>query len=137
MLFRSLLDRRTLPGESSDTVLQGLREVVDGIAAARPGLTANVELRRAMHSFSADPSSPLVRAMQAAAAHAFGAELATMYLPFGSNAGYAVSQLGWPAAAFGPGNIGDLGPNEHVEVKQLHRAADVYAAILAYTDLPA
>ena len=124
------VDRRTLPGEDTKDVLRSVSELVDDAVAPRSGIRGSVELVRAMHSWRTDPTAPLVRDIQAAVTSALGAPLETTYITFASNAGYAIAERGLPGVAIGPGNIGDIGPTEHVETADVLEAARIYAAIM-------
>ncbi len=125
-----LVDRRTLPGEDTAGVVRGVAELVGSAIATRTGVGHATELVRAMHSWRADPDGQLVREIQAAVAAKLGAPLETTYITFASNAGYAIGEKGLPGVAIGPGNIGDIGPTEHVETAGLITAARIYAAIM-------
>jgi len=77
-----------------------------------------------------DPDGALVREIQSAVTVALGAPLETTYITFASNAGYAIGERHLPGVAIGPGNIGDIGPNEHVETAAVIEAARIYASIM-------
>lgn len=126
-----LVDRRTLPGEETAQVVSGVRKLVRTAVERRDGLAHEIELVRAMHSWRTDPGSPLVREVQEAVTSTLGAPLDTTYITFASNAGYAIGEQGLPGIAIGPGNIGDIGPTEHVETAGVIQAARIYAAIMA------
>ncbi len=130
-LVRLMVDRRTLPGESTDAVLQGFEALVQGVAARRPGISGSVGLAKAMHSFSTEPGSDIVARVQAAVRTVSGRALPTTYITFSSNAGYAITEKGWPGVALGPGHIGDVGDREHVELAQLEECTRIYAAIMS------
>ena len=123
-----MLDRRVLPGEPD--VVAGIRALVERATRGRPEVGATVEVCRAMHALQTPADGALVQAVQGAARGALGRELETTYISFGSNAAYLAAEKGWPAVALGPGNIGDVGPNEHVEVRQVEEAARLYALLM-------
>jgi acetylornithine deacetylase/succinyl-diaminopimelate desuccinylase-like protein len=125
------VDRRTLPGETTPTVVAAVRALAERAVSGHPGIAVEVERTRGMHSWRTDAGSNAVRAVQAAAHQILGEELDTTYITFASNAGYAISERGWEGIALGPGNIGDVGEREHVEIAQLERATLLYAAIMA------
>jgi acetylornithine deacetylase/succinyl-diaminopimelate desuccinylase-like protein len=125
-----LVDRRTLPGENTADVVQDLTALVRRAAERHPGVGYTVELVRAMHSWRTDPDDLLVREIQATVTAGLGAPLETTYITFASNAGYAIGERHLPGVAIGPGNIGDIGPNEHVETAAVIEAARIYASIM-------
>lgn len=125
------VDRRTLPGEATPDVVDAVRRLAERAVGDRPRISVEVERTRGMHSWRTEPQSDAVRIVQTAAREILGEELETTYITFASNAGYAISERGWKGIALGPGNIGDVGEREHVEVAQLERATLLYAAIMA------
>lgn len=126
-----MLDRRLLPEESVDTVRQEFQRVVDGVAAARVGLTGEVRYVRGMYPYAVSQSSQTVMLLQRAATATLGRALPTTHITFSSNAGYAIRELKIDGAAFGPGRIGDVTDTEHVEIDRVCEAAVVYAAVAA------
>jgi acetylornithine deacetylase/succinyl-diaminopimelate desuccinylase-like protein len=125
------VDRRTLPGESTADVVEEVRRLVEKAIAGRAGISADVQRTRGMHSWRTEADSAPVRAIQDAARQIVGEQLDTTYITFASNAGYAIAERGWKGLALGPGNIGDVGEQEHVEVAGLERATLLYAAVMA------
>ena len=126
-----MLDRRMLPGESVDAVRGEFQRVVDGITAARPGLAGEVVYVRGTYPFAVRDDAPTVTLLQRAAQAALGRALPTTYIPFSSNAGYAIGEMNIDGAAFGPGRIADVNETEHVEIDRVVEAAAVYAAAAA------
>ena len=132
------LDRRTLPGEDPLTIAKELRAVADeAIRSSGRDVDVQIEVRQSLHPFRTDPSSRIVDTIQEAVTYALGARLESTVSTFGSNAGFAVTEMGWPAVSLGPGNIADLGPSEHVAVAEVERGAQIYASGMAYADLRA
>jgi acetylornithine deacetylase len=125
------VDRRTLPGESTDDVVAAVSRLAQNAISGRDGISAGIQRTRGMHSWRTDAGSAPVRAVQDAAQKVVGEHLETTYITFASNAGYAIAERGWPGLALGPGNIGDVGEREHVEVAALERATLLYAAVMA------
>lgn len=126
-----VLDRRMLPGEDAAQVQLALEALASGVAARRPGMSVAVERIKAMHPFNTPPDAPLVARLQQAVRDQTGADLDTTYIAFSSNAGYAISVMGWQGVGLGPGNITDLGANEHVELAQVEDATRIYASMMA------
>ena len=57
-----------------------------------------------------------------------GRDIGTTFISFSSNAGYVIRKLGVPGVAFAPGNIMDVGSNEHVEINKLIEGTKILAA---------
>ena len=132
------LDRRTVPGESFDTVVAELRALLDEVEAATPGLRCEVaRVQGGMATLEhrallISDEHPLARA-------AFAARRAV--LP-GQVAGPGVAFPAWtdgallsafaqvPAVVLGPGELGDAhSPRESIEVAELETAARLYARL--------
>jgi acetylornithine deacetylase len=124
------VDRRVLPGEDATAVVEKIATLARDACAQTPGLTCAVSTERMMHPFHIAKDHALVTAVRARAVDANGGELPTTYITFSSNAGFPSALYGWPSAGFGPGEITDLGPTEHVSVRQLHDASRAYAAMM-------
>lgn len=125
---RAVFDRRVLPEESVRDVLADFENILAQVIAARPGLSGSAEQIRGMFSFAADPDSLLKHALQKGGEAVTRGEIATTFIPFASNAGYVIQELGIPGVAFAPGNITDVGPQEHVEVDRLLEGTRILAA---------
>ncbi|MEA2661623.1 MAG: succinyl-diaminopimelate desuccinylase [Chloroflexota bacterium] len=126
------VDRRTLPAEQGTAAVDAIRQAVERAVAGRPGVSVTVELTRALHSWRTAPDSPIVRYVGRVAREALGLELETAFIPFGSNVGYAIAERGWPGIALGPGNIADIGDQEHVAIASVERATRLYTALMAH-----
>jgi acetylornithine deacetylase/succinyl-diaminopimelate desuccinylase-like protein len=127
-IVRGVFDRRVLPEESVDDVLADFRRLIDQVEANRPGLLTEAEQIRGMFSFAAEPDSPLKEALLAGGRAVTGGDIGTTFIPFSSNAGFVIRELKVPGVAFAPGNITDVGPQEHVEVERLKEGTRILAA---------
>lgn len=128
----AVFDRRVLPEETIDDVLDAYRELATQVVAERPGLTATVEQVRGMYSFAADPDSRLKQALLEAGAAVTGEDIGTTFITFSSNAGFVIRELGVPGVAFAPGRITDVGPQEHVEASKVVEGTEILAAACAW-----
>jgi acetylornithine deacetylase/succinyl-diaminopimelate desuccinylase family protein len=112
------LDRRTLPGESAETVLAELQRQLAGLqdwtledVVARPPLFT-------------DPEGPFVRSLRRAIA-AGGREPRLEAAPYLTNA-VAYAAAGVPAVAFGPGDVALAHrPDEYIEIEDLYVASNI------------
>jgi acetylornithine deacetylase len=133
----ALIDVRTVPGMTTDSVMSDLRRYLSLAQASDPSLVAEVqrlESPRFMHPlpFYMRRDAPIVRAV--ADAHAAVTGTATtvgMLFPqvfFGSDASH-IRAAGIPTAIYGPGKVSDIStPDESIAVADLMTAAAVYAA---------
>ena len=124
------LDRRLLPGEQADRVVGQLEALMGAVTTSTPGLTYSITVERMMHPLQIAEDDPFVINLGARVAAALGVARPTRYITFSSNAGYMANVKQWPSVGFGPGEISDLGPQEHVAVRQLRDAARSYAAMM-------
>jgi len=121
-------DRRTIPGESPQTVMRDITELCEDIRKIDSDFKHRSALRKAMFAFEVSLDDPLVTLMQEAGQIALNRKLEIAYSrSFSSDAGFLQS-LRIPSAGFGPGRIEDMA-EEHVEVKELMDAARVYATL--------
>ena len=125
-----MLDRRTLPGESTADVQRSVEALADRAVSRNPGVSRSVRLMRAMHSLDTPPDAPIVERLQASVTQRLGRALGTTYITFSSNAAFGVIERGWEAVGFGPGSINDVGPNEHVSLHEVEEAARIYTAMM-------
>lgn len=118
-----VVERRTLPGESTASVLEEVREILDPIAASTPGLETSVRLSTARAAWHVD---------DVGAAAEFSGLLATALTTTGSNepkrvgAPYWMEAALWQAAGVptvicGPAGGGLHAVDEWVDLDQLLR----------------
>ena len=104
------VDRRTLPGENHDEILQQLRE----------RLSVEVELIGVCAPLYTDPQNPFIRAL--------GRE--TVGAPWFCDAA-VFAEHGTPAIAFGPGNVAQAHTaDEYVELDEVFRATQIVEKFL-------
>jgi acetylornithine deacetylase/succinyl-diaminopimelate desuccinylase-like protein len=118
-----VLDRRLLPGDDPDTVVEEVAGVLEGLP---------VSVRRGATQLPAlvAPDDRLVEALQGAARTTLGRPLETFYPPYTFDAGYPCS-LGVPTVMLGPATTdtggADLLGEDVVSLDQLRDAVAVYA----------
>jgi acetylornithine deacetylase/succinyl-diaminopimelate desuccinylase-like protein len=122
----AVVDHRVLPGGDPAEMGKRLQEIATRAAARDERATVKVELLRSMLSFEIAPGAPIVQALLTASQETGHRAPNPGYIRFATNAGYAVAHWGAQAVGFGPGLIGDVGAQEHVEVAAVHEAAQVY-----------
>lgn len=126
------IERRSLPGETPDTVEAELRATLgDLLDDARPG-RARATLTRlvARGGFEADPQSAIVRAVAASAESVLGAPAAVRGEPFWTDAGL-VAQAGIPCLVIGVAGGGAHADEEWATTSSIRQLADILAGALA------
>lgn len=126
-----IFDRRVLPEETPDDVLDAFRNIVRNVQEHRSGLTGDVTQIRGMYSFAAPDDIPLKTALLEAGQAVAERDIGTTFISFASNAGYVINELGVPGVAFAPGRIRDVGSREHVEVDKVIEATGIMSAACA------
>ena len=110
------LERRTLPGETVETVEAELSAMLDEIAESGVPLTAELHTTLVREPFQVDRDEPIVRAAIAA----LGAETPVIGVPFWADSA-VFSAAGIPTVIFGPGGTGAHADVEWVDLTQLDR----------------
>jgi acetylornithine deacetylase/succinyl-diaminopimelate desuccinylase-like protein len=122
-------DRRLLPGESTDSVLDALRQRVAGLRLADRGLTVDLVMPMEMPAFETPADSELVRATDAALADAGGPGRSVGGWTAACDGGFVSRDLGIPVVVLGPGSATSQAhrANESVAIEELLVAARAYA----------
>jgi acetylornithine deacetylase/succinyl-diaminopimelate desuccinylase family protein len=122
-------DRRLLPGESTDAVLDELRERVAGLRLADRGLTADLVMPMEMPAFQTPADSELARVTDAALADAGGPGLPLGGWTAACDGGFVARDLGVPVVVLGPGSATTQAhrADESVAIEELLVAARAYA----------
>lgn len=122
-------DRRLLPSESADAVLDELRGRVAGLRLADRGLSVDVELPMEMPAFETPADSGLARTTDAALADAGGPGLPLGGWTGACDGGFIARDLGVPVVVLGPGSATTQAhrADESVAISELLVAARAYA----------
>jgi acetylornithine deacetylase/succinyl-diaminopimelate desuccinylase-like protein len=122
-------DRRLLPGESTDAVLDDLRRRVAGLGLAERRLTVDLAMPMEMPAFQTPADSELARATDAALADAGGPGLPLGGWTAACDGGYVARDLGVPVVVLGPGSATTQAhrADESVAISELLVAARAYA----------
>jgi putative selenium metabolism hydrolase len=129
-LCQVVVDRRFLPEETEQELLQGFRKLFERIRSRDPEFVANVETLKWFPAMYTDPKEPIVEAMLRARERVLGkaGDIGAWY--FGVD-GTFLNQAGIPCVGLGPGNeyLAHT-PYDSVPVQQLINAAKIYAALI-------
>ena len=122
------VERRTIPGESLESVEAELRDVVARAGRTRERFSARVEILFAQPPSDVATDAPLVQALAAVLA-----ERGFANAPVGMSAwtdAALLNQAGIPAICFGPGDMGLAhAAEEYIETSQVETATEVLVAL--------
>jgi len=113
------IERRTLPGETPEGVLEELRRVV-----AKAGEKAEITLDFARPSLTCDPRSAIVRSVQGAAASVAGSPPKEIGVGYWTDAAI-FANAGIPSVIYGPSGAGAHEAVEWAESASVVRCAEV------------
>jgi acetylornithine deacetylase len=124
-----IADRRLLPGESTATVLDDVRQRVAGLRLHDRGLTVDVTMPMEMPAFETPADSTLAVTVDTALADAGGPGLPPGGWTAACDGGFVARDLGVPAVVLGPGSVATQAhrPDESVAIEELVVAARAYA----------
>ena len=118
------VDRRFLPDEDPDEILDGLRSRLAGLGSEIPELNASVsDPTLLVYPLDVQRESPIVRALEQSIKDATGAPAVVSAFPGGTDA----PNLGFPTVICGPGSLAHAhSSNENVSVSELQSASSIY-----------
>ncbi|GAA5504966.1 M20 family metallopeptidase [Novipirellula caenicola] len=124
------IDRRLLPGETRETVLDHYQQLVDSVAAEHPGM--DVIMHPPMLSdrpLETDAQSPAAQTMTRILRD-MGLDATLIGVPFCSDAS-KFGAIGIPSMILGPGSIDQAhAAIEYIECSQVVQAAEIYRRFL-------
>ncbi len=120
------VDRRLLPGEDAETVLEHYQRLLDRLAATDPHI--QIQMHRPMLTdlpLQTDPRAAVVQQIGEILA-AMQLDAAPMGVPFGSDAS-KFAAIGIPSIILGPGSIDQAhAAVEYIDCDQVEQAARIY-----------
>jgi acetylornithine deacetylase/succinyl-diaminopimelate desuccinylase-like protein len=121
------VDRRTIPGETDESVVSGIEEAIAKAKERFPDIDASVEIAFNAQPFEVPGDSSLVQHALAAAGEALGREVETIGFRGASDARF-MADAGAEVILCGPGDITLAHTaREHIVLDELAEAALVYA----------
>jgi acetylornithine deacetylase len=119
-----VLERRTLPGETSERVMQEFQAVLDGLASEVPALAAELVQGLTRPATEVPEDSPLVQGLISACS-VQGVDPMVEGMTAWVDAAF-LNEAGTPAVCFGPGSIGQAhSDDEWIEAVEISTCADV------------
>ncbi len=125
---RITIERRTVPGETGDSVRDELAAILGGIATAHPGFLYRVEPGLVRSPFEADPEAPIVQIVRAAAERQLERPLVVRGEPFWTDCAL-IQDAGIPSLLIGPDGAGAHAATEWVDITSIR----TLTAILIHT----
>ncbi len=127
------LDRRLIPGEEPEEVVEelraALREADEALSLSRRGYRVELAVDGAASAAWLPPDHPFVERVANVVKRVLGLEPARTICIGGLDTRY-FQERGIPAVTYGPGGLGVAHqPDEYVPVEELEKAARVYAAL--------
>lgn len=126
------VDRRTIPGETRESVLDEVREKLDAIKASDPNFNYEILASDEEEGYTpaniTDESSPIVKAVQDSVREVLGREPEFFKTWAGATDGRLYRFAGIETVGFGPSGENAHGANEAVFIDDLVTQAQVYIA---------
>ena len=123
-------ERRTIPGETAAVAERELREIVERAGADDPDFSAEVRASISREPFEVAEDADVVTAVRRHAAAVLGVEPALVGVSFWADSALLAS-AGIPTVLFGPRGEGAHAEVEWVDVGDLERCVEIYAAVAA------
>jgi len=123
-------ERRTIPGETAESVEEEFRRVVAEAAASDADVRAEVTATFSREPFDAAEEEAIVQSVRRQAGAVLGRDPRIVGVPFWTDAGL-LAQAGVPTVLFGPAGEGAHAVVEWVDLESVERCAEVYLAVAA------
>jgi acetylornithine deacetylase len=119
-----LLERRTMPGEPPDSVLEEFESVLDALRAREPSMSATLEMTLARPGTEVSEDSVLVQGLLAASRRLGQPEVVRGMTAWVDAA--FLNEAGIPAVCYGPGSIEQAHTeDEWIDVREIRTCTDV------------
>lgn len=123
------VDRRLLPGEDADAVLEAFRKLLDPLSAADAGFDYRLKVRVHHPPLLPEHSEAVLPHVKAALAE-HGIRRPAVGAPFATHASY-LGSAGLPTIVFGPGSPYPAHTkDEWVSIKEIEQGAKVYESLM-------
>lgn len=123
-------ERRTIPGETVALAAEELREITTRAGAGDPDFSAEVRVLASREPFEVAEDEAIVQAVLRHATAVLGAEPDLVGVSFWADSAL-LAEAGIPTVLFGPRGEGAHAEVEWVELADLERCVEIYAAVAA------
>ena len=124
------IERRTLPGESLESVQAETEAILDEIAAADPDFKAEAKATFARSPYHIEPTNPLVQQLKRVAEAQMDSEAALVGSSWWMDSAL-FGDHGLPTVAFGPRGAGAHAIEEWVDLASVERCREIYLDLIA------
>lgn len=126
------VDRRLVPGETREQVLQQIQAEIDALCEKHPGLQATITEKIWWPGYEIDESEPIVAVASGAFAKVVGRRPEIGVKDAGTDASWIHSLAGIPVIMFSPGDgLRAMNADENVSITDMMIATKVIAQIIA------
>ncbi|EGR49662.1 peptidase M20 [Trichoderma reesei QM6a] len=122
------LERRTVNGETPETVRKELEEILDGLTKTVPNFTYSLRTTFHRSPFKADLSHPFAKLVHKHVGNTLGREPAVLGAPYWTDCAL-LDGAGIPALLWGPQGEGLHGKLEYADVESIKQVAEALTAI--------
>jgi acetylornithine deacetylase len=126
---RITVERRTIPGENPDQVLQELMDLLDDLVIRVPDFAYSIELGLVRHPFETSEESEIAQCVLRHAESVLGAKPNVRAEPFWTDASL-LDQAGIPCLLFGADGYGAHSAEEWVDLDSVQKLTDVLSGVI-------
>lgn len=123
-------ERRTIPGESVELAVGEIREILEAAARADGDFAGDVRVVASREPFETPSDAGLVAVVRRSAAAVLDAPPSVVGVPFWADSAL-LATAGIPTVLFGPRGEGLHAEVEWVDLEDLERCVEIYAAVAA------
>ncbi|MEM2057128.1 MAG: M20/M25/M40 family metallo-hydrolase, partial [Thermoproteota archaeon] len=125
-----VIDRRTLPGENSKSVLEELESIILKIKETDPEMVSEVSILQEACPAEISPREEIVSAVLNEASSVLGRNVEIIGMSGTTDARFLINDAKIPTVIFGPGSLAQAHqPDEYVNHSETYLAAKIYARI--------
>lgn len=117
-----VIDRRVLPSESVNQIL----DIINLLAKKMSQNDIQVSLLKKMFPFQAKEVSIEGNWLKVIIKEVTGNKPKEIMVNFANNAAFLTNELSIRSLVFGPGNLKNIGGNEHIDLKPLEEVSQIY-----------
>lgn len=120
------VERRTLPGETTESVVKEMQSVLDELSSQDEEFVASLKIINLLGAFEESRNATIVEALSRAIS-AKGMSVKIIGVPYGTDACILKNRAGIPTCVFGPGDIGLAhSADEYIPVPEVVTGAKLF-----------